>query len=101
MQASVQWDQPPNFSPDIRWYLDGAFIGGGEWTEFMATLNANHTLTVKVFKGSQVICSDLATFAEGSIPPGEDPPGTDPLPTETPIPAPSPTSDPDDGYEGP
>lgn len=96
MQASIQWDIRPNFSPTIRWFLDGTFVGGGEQVIFMAALNVNHTLTVKVFKGSQLICSDSANFAEGSIPPGEDPPGTDPIPTETPIDPGPPGTDPDD-----
>ncbi|OGY24420.1 MAG: hypothetical protein A2172_01775 [Candidatus Woykebacteria bacterium RBG_13_40_15] len=102
MQASVQWDgPPPSWSRQVKWYLDGEFIGGGDQVEFMATLNVNHTLTVKVWSGDQVICQDTATFSEGSIPPDGDDPGTNPLPTETPIPAPQPTSDPDDGYGGP
>jgi hypothetical protein len=101
MQASVQWDIRPNFSPSIKWFLDGTFVGGGESVVFMARLNENHTLAVNVFKGTQLICQDSTTFSEGSIPPGDDGPGTPPLPTQTPIPAPTPGSDPDDGYEGP
>lgn len=105
MQASVQWDQRPNFSASINWYLDDTFIGGGESIQFMATLNVNHTLTLKVMNGGSLICQDEAVFAEGSIPPGDDGPGSPPISTETPVPAqptgaPTPTPN-DDGYKGP
>jgi hypothetical protein len=101
MQASLHWYVRPNFTPSIQWFLDGVFIGGGEAVQFMASLNVQHSLSVAVLHGTQVVCTDIATFAEGSIPPGDGGPGTDPLPTATPIPAPTPGSDPDDGYEGP
>jgi hypothetical protein len=101
MQASVQWSIRPNFAASIEWYLDGTFIGGGESVQFMASLNVNHTLTLRVKNGGTTVCQDSANFAEGSIPPGDDGPGTNPLPTATPRPAPQPTTDPDDGYNGP
>ena len=113
MSASIQWDQPPNFaSPEFRWYLDNQllvadevfvyYLDGGKAITFWADLNVNHTLRVDVLKGTQVVCqSDPVPFAEGTVPPGSDVPGTEPLPTQTAVPAPSPTSDPNDGYSGP
>ena len=113
MSASIQWDQPPNFaSPEFRWYLDGQllvdegvyvhYLDGGKAITFWADLNVNHTLRVDVLKVNQVICqSDPVSFAEGTVPPGSDVPGTESLPTQTAVPAPSPTSDPNDGYSGP
>jgi hypothetical protein len=98
MQASVQWDIRPNFTPDIRWDLDGGFVGGGEQVQFMATLGQDHTLTVRVAKDGETICQDSAPFREGSVPPS---PGNTATPTSTPRPAPSPTTNPDDGYQGP
>ena len=101
MQATAQWDLSPNFIPTIEWFLDGTFVGGGQSIQVSATLNESHVLTVQVLNGGSIICQDSASFAEGSIPPGDDGPGTDPIPTDVSIEAPEPTTDPDDGFEGP
>ena len=103
MQASVQWDIRPNFTPDIEWYFDGVFVGGGEQVIFNLPLNEEgHVLLVQVKnEHGAVICIDsMPVDPEGSIAPGEDGPGTDPLPTGTPDPGDS-DSDIDDGYSGP
>jgi hypothetical protein len=104
MQASIQWDRWPNFAETIKWYLDSDLVGGGESVVFMAELNEDHLLLVRVTTaGGQLICDDVASFAEGSIPPGSDIPGSPPISTETPIPSnpgPSPTPN-DDGWQGP